>query len=95
MAAAVGVEGAYSHQTVHTHLGAEVAERVWAGHLKGCALDARLLAALDVYEACGEAPSFGPAGVHPKQHLGPVLALGAPGARVYEDEGVSAVVLSG
>ena len=38
---------------------------------------------------------FGPAGVHPVEHLAPVLGLGAAGARMEADQGVVIVVMAG
>ncbi len=42
----------------------------------------------------GEASTLGPARVHPQQHLGPVLGVGAAGAGVQLDDRVVLVVRS-
>ena len=39
--------------------------------------------------------AFRPAGVHPVEHLGPVLGLGAAGARVERQDGTVAVIFPG
>src|SRR4249920_2682021 len=41
-----------------------------------------------------EPAALGPAQVHAQQHLGPVLRLGAPRARVNRDDGVLSIVLA-
>ena len=58
------------------------------------ALDARFVARLEVDDLALEAAALGPAQVHPQQHLGPVLRLGAAGARMDRDDGVLAIVLA-
>ncbi len=52
-----------------------------------------LLAGLGLLDLDLEALALRPALVHPGQHLGPVLGIGAPGARVDLDHGVALVVL--
>ena len=63
---------------------------VVAGHGERRALDARLVAGLQVDHVALEAAALGPAQVHAQQHLGPVLRLGAAGARVDGHDGVLA-----
>ena len=63
-------------------LPAEIAVGVLALDHNGGGLDARLVALLIVHDLIGEAVALGPAGVHPVEHLGPVLGLGAAGAGV-------------
>ena len=71
----VRVEGADAHQSMHADLGGQVAVGVLALDQHGGALDARLLAGLDVGDVALEAPAVAPAQVHAQQHLRPVLAL--------------------
>ena len=88
------VERRDAHQPVDAGFGRQQAERVVAvDHDRG-ALDAGLVARLVVDELALEAAALAPAQVHAQQHLGPVLRLGAAGARVDGDDGVEAVVLA-
>ena len=60
----------------------EVAVGVLAGHLDRDGLDARFLAGEQVDHLGLEARALTPAQVHPHEHLGPVLGLGAAGPGV-------------
>ena len=53
-----------------------------------------LVARLAVEHLALEAAALRPAQVHAQQHLGPVLRLGAAGARMDRDDGVLAIVLA-
>jgi len=55
-------------------------------------LDARLLGRNHVQDGDLEALALGPADVHPDEHLGPVLRLGAARARVHGENRVPGVV---
>src|SRR5262245_20138252 len=79
---------------MHAILGLEPAIGVAALDLDGGGLDARLLAAglLDPVDLV--AVLLGPARVHPQQHAGPVLALGAPGAGMYFEIAVVGIRLA-
>ena len=57
--------------------------------------DAGLRALLDLVELDVEAAPLRPAHVHAQQHLGPVLRVGAAGARVHLADRVALVVLAG
>ena len=61
----------------------------------GGGLDARLVVILVVEGFDGEVVALRPAGVHPVEHLAPVLGLGAAGAGVEAEDGVAVVVLAG
>ena len=56
------------------------------------ALDAGLLAVGDIEDGGVEAAALGPAQVHAKKHLRPVLGLGAAGAGMDGEQGVAGVV---
>src|SRR6185503_5498750 len=58
------------------------------------ALDARLVARLEVDELALEAAAITPARVHLQEHLGPVLRLGAASSGMDGDDGVEAIVLA-
>ena len=58
------------------------------------ALDARLVAEQHLVDLDVEPLAFGPPQVHPQEHLGPVLRLGAAGARVQRRDRVVVVVLA-
>ena len=61
----------------------------------GGALQTGFVAVQIVQGLAGKAVALGPAGVHPKEHLGPVLGFGAAGAGMEGEDGVGVVVLSG
>ncbi len=94
MAARVGVVGADPHEPVHAVLGAEVAIGVLARHEERGALDARLLPLLQIHHLDTVAVPLGPAEVHPVQHVGPVLRLGAAGSGVDGEDRVHVIVLA-
>ena len=91
----VGVEGGHPDQAVDAVLPTEVAVGVLPLDHNGGRLNARLVPLLIVHQLVGEAPALGPACVHPIEHLGPVLGLGAPGAGVNGQNHVGPVVLPG
>ncbi len=76
-------------------LGAQPAIGPAPVHCHGHALEASLLAFLLVEDLGREAMPFGPAQVHPQEHLGPVGGLGAPGAGTDREQGRPIVVLAG
>src|SRR5215207_8604987 len=90
-----GVEGADPDEAVHPALGSQEPERVLPGDGEGGALYAGLLALGVLDDLEPEAPPLGPAPVHARQHLGPVLRIHSAGARVYGEYGVTLVVLAG
>ena len=95
VAAVARIEGGLAHQAVHAGLGAQPAVCVVAVDAHGRALDARLLARRALHQLGIEAAPLGPAQVHSKQHLGPVLRLGAAGAGLDVEEGRRGVHLAG
>ena len=76
-------------------LALQIAVGVFALNKDGGGLDTRLVTGLVVHELVGVAVALGPAGVHPVQHLRPVLGLGAAGTGVEGENGVVAVILAG
>src|SRR5215218_573180 len=80
---------------MHTALGGQESEGILTGDGEGGALYACFLpfCVLDHLEP--EAPTLGPALVHTRQHLGPVLRIHPARARVYGEYGVALVVLAG
>src|SRR5215211_8705388 len=90
-----GVEGADPDETVHAALGRQEPEGVLPGDGEGGALYARLLTLRILDDLEPEAPPLGPAPVHARQHLGPVLRIYPARARVYGQYGVALVVLAG
>ena len=95
MAARIGVEGRDAHQPVHAQLRLEPAEGVVAADDEAGALDARLLPRLEVARLHLPAFALRIAGVHPVEHLRPVLRLGAARAGVDLDDGVEPVLRPG
>ena len=75
------IERGNAHQSVHPRLRPQKAVGVHPLDLEYGALDAGLFALAHVEYFHGKALSLRPACVHPHQHLGPVLRLGASGAR--------------
>ena len=57
--------------------------------------DARLVAVEIVKDLVGQAMLLGPVRVHPVEHRGPVLRLGAACARLERDDGVVIVIFAG
>ena len=93
-ALALCVERRHTHKTVHSVLALEKAVGVLAAlYLHRDALDACLVALLKVAYRHLVAVSLCPAHVHTHEHLRPVLALGAAGARVYLHHAVHRVFL--
>ena len=90
-----GVERRQPHEPVHALLGRVEAVGVVAGDPEGRGLDARLLARARLQQLDLEAAPLGPAHLHPQHHLGPVLRVGAAGARVDGHERVAGVVVAG
>ena len=82
LTAGVGIEGRDAHQTVDAVLALEQAVGVGALDHHGSALHAGLVAVLIVQHLHGHAVGLCPLVVHPVEHLGPVLRLGAAGTGV-------------
>src|SRR5665213_4307920 len=66
---------------MHSSFGLEKAVRMIAANFEHRTLDTGFFTFAAVEYLHGVAPAFRPAGVHPHQHLGPVLCLGAARAR--------------
>ena len=94
LTAGVGVERRDAHQTVDAVLALEQAVGVGALDHHGSALHAGLVAVLIVQHLHGHAVGLRPLVVHPVEHLGPVLRLGAAGTGVEGQDGVAVVVLA-
>ena len=82
------IERRNPHQPVDAGLGREQAVRVVADDRERHALDAGFLARLQVDDFPLEAAALDPPQVHAHEHLGPVLRLGAAGARMDRDDRV-------
>ena len=91
----VRIEGRDAHEAVNAQFGLQPAIGVLALDLQRGALDARFLAIGDVDDLDLAFAALGPARVHAHQHIGPILALGAAGARMDLEIGVVAVRLAG
>ena len=88
------IERRDAHEPVHAGFGRQQAVGVLAGDRERHALEPGFVARLIVDHLALEAAALGPAQVHAQQHLGPVLRLGAAGARMDRDDGVLAIVLA-
>ena len=95
LAPGLGVEGRDAHQAVDALLGRQQAVGVAALHDEGGGADPRLLGRGDLVDLDAEAPTLGPAAVHPQHHVGPVGGVGAAGAGVDLADGVALVVVAG
>ena len=94
VAALLRVEGRDPDEPVDAALGGEQAVGVLALGDEGRRLDPRLLALGRLLHLDLEPAALGPAQVHAQEHLGPVLRVGAAGARADGDDGVAGVVLA-
>ncbi len=90
----LGVEGRHAHQSVDASLRGHEAGGVAALDDEGGGQDAGFLALADLGYLQGKAPALDPALVHPQQHLGPVLGVGAAVLGVHLAHGVEFVVLA-
>ena len=91
--AAVGrVEGRQTHQPVHTVLALQIAVAVRAVQFDGSRLDACHIAFLSVNQGDVVFVALAPTRVHTEQHLCPVAAFGAAGARVDGQDHTEAVL---
>src|SRR5262245_48961413 len=88
------VEWAQADEPVHAALGLEDPVGVLALHAEGRRLEAGFLARAGLEQLGREPAVLRPAQVHAQQDLGPVLRVGAPGARVDGHERVARVVLA-
>ncbi len=95
MAATRRVERGDADEPVDASLRGQQAVGVLAVHRECRALETRLVALGGLVQFGGEAPVLGPAEVHAKQHLRPVLALRTACPGVDADDGVAGVELSG
>ena len=91
----VGVKGGHPHETVDAVFAAQEAVGVLPLDGDGGGLDARLVALFIVEGGALEVVALGPAGVHPEEHLRPVLGLGAAGAGVEGEDGAVGIILPG
>ena len=87
-----GVVRGDAHEAVDARLLAEIAEDVVALEPDGGALEPGLFSRLVVEDLGLEALALGVAQVHPQQHLGPVLGLGAAGPGMDGQDGVAGIV---
>ena len=84
---ALGVERADSDQAVDAGLALEVAVGHRAAHGDRRAVDARLLVVLAVEQLDVVVVLLGPGDVHPQEHLGPVVGVGAAVAGIDGEDG--------
>ena len=88
------IEGRDPDEPVDTGLGSQQTVRVFADDRDCGALQAYFVARLIVDDFALEAAALGPPKVHPQEHLGPILRLGAAGPRVDGEDGVLPIVLA-
>ena len=86
------VERRDPHQTVGATLGLEIPVCVRALDGEGRAADARLFAGSRLDDLRLEAAPFGPAQIHPHEHLRPVGSIRSAHARGDRDDGIAFVV---
>ena len=90
-----GIEGRLAHQPMDAGLGAQPPVGVFPLEPYGGALDARHLRFGHLDQLRVESPPLAPPQVHPEQHLGPVLRLGAARSRLDVQKRVGRIHLSG
>ncbi len=79
---------------MHTHFGFEIAISVFAAGRKRGALNPGLLSGLQVDQFELVPLALHPARVHAEEHVGPVLGLGAAGARIDGDNRIAIIVFA-
>src|SRR6188508_15939 len=79
---------------MHPRFGEQHPVRVVAKNGQRRTLDTRLITRLKVDDVALEAATLGPAQIHAKQHLGPVLRFGSTGSRVNAHARVLAIVFA-
>ncbi|GJD71904.1 hypothetical protein CFIICLFH_0113 [Methylobacterium goesingense] len=95
VAARARIVGRNPHQPVHARLGLEPAIGIVALDQERGALDPGFVAVRPLDDLDFILPALGPAAIHALEHVGPVLALGAAGARMDFEIGIEAVRLAG
>ena len=76
---------------MNAHLGFHVAIGIVTDQHEGNTFQAGLVSIQNVQQLDFEIVRFSPAGVHPEEHFGPVLGVGAAGTGVNGNNGVVAV----
>ena len=89
------VKRRYAHETMHAAFGKKAAIGVSSLHEKRDALDSRLVSRKEVEDFHAVPMVLGPAGVHPVEHLCPILSLGTTGSGVDFHDRVARVVRPG
>jgi len=95
MAARVGVERRDAHQPVHADLRLQLAVSVGAIDFHRRRLDSRAFTLQPVCDHGLIAMPLRPAQIHAQQHLRPVLAFGAAGAGMNDEDGAFGIVFAG
>ena len=90
-----GVERRLPHEAVDAAFALQVAESIRPVDFDGGAFDPGLFALSDIEHVCRKTAALGPAQVHAKEHLRPVLRVCATGAGVDGEDRVAAVVRAG
>jgi len=93
MSPAAGVKGGDPDEPVDPGFRLEMAIGIRPFHGENRPLDSGFLTVLKIEDLDAVPASLDPAGVHPEEHLGPILRLGAPGPGIYGDKGVSRIGL--
>ena len=92
--ARVGIERGNAHQPVDTDFRLQQAVSVFTVYFKRDRLDARAFALLPVHDHSAKTHALSPAQVHAEQHLSPVLAFCAAGARMNGHDRGTDIVLA-
>ena len=95
VAAACSVKGRNAHQAMDAGLALEEAVSIGTLDHNAGRFEAGFIAIEIVENLIGIAVALRPAGIHPVEHLAPVLGFGAAGACLEGDQGIVAVVLTG
>ena len=94
MAPRIGIKGADAHQPVHALLSAQESIHIFTRYLKGYALDSRLIPVKQVQHLDAVPVPFTVTGIHPVQHLCPVLCLCSAGTGVQGQIGVAGIIVT-
>ena len=95
LTAGIGIKGRHTNQAVDTVLSLQEAISILAFNEDVGGFQSRLVAFLIVHDLIGKAVALRPAGIHPVEHLRPILRLGTAGTGVEAHKSIVLIVVTG